>query len=165
LLGEKSVLANYPTGSTVLRTAWLYSEYGKNFAKTILRRALTSPEEIKVVVDQIGQPTTAYDLADRIIELGTLKVAAGTYHAVNSGSASWWDFAFELVNRAELNPARVIRIESNEFTTRAQRPKYSVLESSDWGKVGLKPMQDWRSALDLAFPKIMDAVKAELSNG
>lgn len=165
LLGEQRATSIYKEGALVLRTAWLYSEHGRNFAKTILRKALTSKDEIRVVGDQFGQPTTTYDLVNRIIQIGTHKIPSGIYHAVNSGCASWWDLAVELVAKAGLSSDRVLKIDSGEFKTKVERPKYSVLDLSGWKEVGFEPMQDWRAALDFAFPKIMSAVKAESSNG
>ncbi len=163
LLGEISIEQNF-SNHYILRTAWLYGPYGKNFAKTILKKALTSKDEIKVVNDQKGQPTSTADLAFQIVNVISSNIPYGKYHATNSGSATWWEFAKELVSLSGENPNRVIPVLSSEFQTKAKRPAYSVLDHSDWNRVGSNPMREWRSALEEIFPEIMSAVEKELSN-
>lgn len=116
--------------SIILRTAWLYSPYGKNFVKTI--RQLTSEKpSIKVVFDQVGSPTYAADLASlifKIIEENMLD-KTGTYHYSDEGAVSWYDFAKAICalsgNECDIQPCR-----SGEFPSRVHRPSYSVLDKS-----------------------------------
>lgn len=162
LLGEISIEQNFAS-YYILRTAWLYGPYGKNFAKTILRKALTTKDNIKVVNDQKGQPTSTVDLAKHIFEIVNSDAPFGIYHATNSGSATWWEFARELFTLARQDPERVIPVSSSEFPSKVKRPAYSVLDHSKWGMVGIEPMQDWRAALHEIFPEIKSAVERELS--
>lgn len=163
LLGEVNIEQNFDN-YYIMRTAWLYGPHGKNFAKTILKKALSTKDEIKVVNDQNGQPTSTADLASKIFSVVTSSMPFGKYHATNSGSATWWEFARELVLLSGENPNRVIPVLSSEFQTKARRPAYSVLDHSDWIKVGSNPMRQWKLALEDVFPEIMRAIEKELSN-
>jgi dTDP-4-dehydrorhamnose reductase len=165
LLGEHELLSIYPSKSYILRTAWLYGPYGKNFAKTILKKAITEREVIKVVNDQIGQPTSTIDLADQILRLAEAKPTPGIYHATNSGKVSWWEFAKELLSLAGESESRVIPITSKEFITPVKRPSYSVLDHSEWNNVGMDPMRDWRESLGEVFPRLISNVKEEIARG
>ena len=163
LLGEERVQEIWPEKSYIVRTAWLYGAYGKNFAKTILKKAIGTNDLIYVVNDQTGQPTTTSDVADRIFAIAESQVPTGIYHATNSGQASWWEFARELVELSHNDVTRVVPVDSKQFQTKANRPKFSVLDHSKWGKVGFQPMRDWRSALIAVFPEIEAHVMKELS--
>ncbi len=165
LLGEKSIEATWPEKSIILRTAWLYGPYGKNFAKTIIRKVLANNNEIRVVHDQKGQPTTTHDLALQILSCVEKMIPSGTYHATNSGEATWYEFACALIELSGESSSRVIPIRSDEFQTKAKRPTYSVLDHSMWSNVGFKGMRDWRDALEEIYPEIHRAVESELSNG
>ena len=165
LLGEYEILSIYPSKSYILRTAWLYGPYGKNFAKTILKKAITGREVIEVVNDQIGQPTSTIDLADQIFRLVEAKPSPGIYHATNSGKCSWWDFAKELVSLAGELESRIIPITTEEFITPVKRPAYSVLDHSKWNNVGMAQMRDWRESLGEVFPRLMSSVKEEINRG
>jgi dTDP-4-dehydrorhamnose reductase len=159
--GERRVLATYPENSSIVRTAWLYSPWGKNFAKTMTRLAINGNSEVRVVNDQIGQPTSANDLAKQIVELGLSDSPVGTYHATNSGQGTWFDFAQEIFHLAGADMNRVIPVSSSEYPRPAKRPSYSVLSHDAWDKTSLEPMRNWRIALAEAMPKIVSAVKAE----
>ncbi len=159
--GEKRLLAAYSENSSIVRTAWLYSPWGKNFAKTITRLAVKGDSEVRVVNDQIGQPTSATDFAKQLIELGRSDSPTGIYHGTNSGQGSWFDFARELFRLASADVNRVIPISSSEFPRLARRPSYSVLSHDVWAKTHIQPMRDWRIALEEAMPAIISAVKAE----
>ena len=159
--GESRVLAVYPENSFILRTAWLYSPWGKNFAKTMTRVAIKSECEVRVVNDQVGQPTSAVDLAKQIVELGLSTAPAGIYHGTNSGRATWFEFAREIFSFAGADISRVIPVSTSEFPRPAKRPAYSVLGHDAWAKSSVKPMRDWRIALAEATPAIISAVRAE----
>jgi dTDP-4-dehydrorhamnose reductase len=159
--GEKRVLAAYPENSSVVRTAWLYSPWGKNFAKTMTRLAIKGDGEVRVVNDQMGQPTLAIDLAQQLVELGLSNTRAGTYHGTNAGQATWFEFAQEIFGLAEADIDRVKAVSSTKFIRPAKRPAYSVLSHDSWSKTIVEPMRDWRIALADAMPAIILAVKAE----
>jgi dTDP-4-dehydrorhamnose reductase len=130
LAGEKAALNNPKT--VVIRTSWLYSSFGNNFVKTMLRVGREC-ETRNVIFDQIGTPTYAADLAQAIMEI--VKTArrdglkTGIFHYSNEGVCSWYDFAHEIMQQAELRC--VVRpIETKDYPTPAQRPHYSVLNKS-----------------------------------
>jgi dTDP-4-dehydrorhamnose reductase len=162
LLGEKEISKNLDADFYILRTAWLYGPYGRNFSKTILKKALTSKDSINVVNDQIGQPTTTKSLAEQIFKVAKQSIPSGTYHATNTGQASWWDFAREIFELAGEDVERVRPSTSEDFPSNVKRPKYSVLDQSAWSKVGMETMPGWRRALKEVFPEIRKAVEREL---
>ena len=128
LQGEQEIIKILET-YFILRTSWLYSEYGTNFMKTMLKLAETR-DEISVVSDQIGTPTYAGDLADVILKIITSNTKSfGLYHYSNEGEASWYDFAkaiFEASNiEIKLNP-----IKTSAYPTPAKRPLFSVMEKT-----------------------------------
>jgi dTDP-4-dehydrorhamnose reductase len=158
---ESRVRAAYSENSFIVRTAWLYSPWGKNFAKTMTKIAVNSESEVRVVNDQIGQPTSAIDLAKLLVELGTSNSPAGVYHGTNSGKATWFEFAQEVFKLAGADVGRVTSSSSNEYPRPAKRPSYSVLSHDAWAGTSVKPMRDWRIALADGMPAIISAVKAE----
>ena len=164
LLGEQKIQDIWPEKSYILRTAWLYGPHGRNFAKTILKKLLSSSALIEVVNDQMGQPTTTPDLAEHIQRIVYAKLPSGIYHATNSGQATWWEFAAELALLSKSDVTRVVPVSSNQIQTKANRPKYSVLDHSLWDKVGVDPMRSWRDALEDVFPGIQKNVTRELTN-
>ena len=157
--GEDSVLTEYPESSLVVRTAWLYSPWGKNFAKTMTRLALEGKSEVRVVNDQCGQPTSATDLANQIISLVLTDTSNGIYHGTNSGEATWFDFAREIFTILNEDLSRVVPVSSSEYPQSARRPSYSVLGHVAWKKAGVPPMRDWRHALAEAMPEIVYSIK------
>lgn len=127
LLGEQKIIA---TGCKymILRTAWLYSEFGKNFCKTMLSLTATKPQ-LKVVFDQAGTPTYAYDLATAIV--AALKIPVeGVYHYSNEGVCSWFDFTKMIAEYAGNNSCNIQPCHSNEFPSPVKRPSYSVLDKT-----------------------------------
>jgi dTDP-4-dehydrorhamnose reductase len=164
--GESAVLAEYSQGSYIIRTAWLYSPWGKNFAKTMTRLALSGEGEVQVANDQNGQPTSAIDLANQIVDSVIAKLPLGIYHATNSGQGTWFDFAWEIFNLAGASSKRVVAVDSSHVLRPAKRPAYSVLSHEGWSRSGsngnsVAEMRDWRIALNVAMPAIISAVKAE----
>lgn len=158
--GEKFVLKELPSKSYVIRTAWLYSSKGKNFAKTMTNLALNSTSEVRVVNDQIGQPTFSADLAKQIIKLLLSKAQAGTYHGTNSGQATWFEFAKKIFLLAGADVSRVIPVSTSEFPRPAKRPAYSVLGHDAWDSTPIPAMRNWKIALEEAMPEIISEVKA-----
>lgn len=159
--GEKKVLATCLQNSYVLRTAWLYSAKGKNFAKTMTRLALNGDGEVRVVNDQIGQPTSAVDLAKQILNLGFSNAPAGIYHGSNSGHATWFQFAQKIFSLAGADINRVVPVSSSEYLRPAKRPSYSVLSHEEWSNTSIAPMRDWKIALEEVMPQIVSAVRVE----
>jgi dTDP-4-dehydrorhamnose reductase len=144
--GEERAIAANPGGTIVVRTAWLYGEHGPNFAETVLRLA-GERETLRVVDDQVGQPTWTRDLADKIVELLDAGVRSGIFHGTNGGRTSWWGFARAIFSEAGLDPRRVLPTDSSTYPQRATRPAYSVLGHDGWASVGLAPMRNWADAL------------------
>jgi dTDP-4-dehydrorhamnose reductase len=159
--GESRVLATYRENSYVVRTAWLYSPWGKNFARIMAKLAIEGDGDVRVVNDQVGQPTSATDLAKQLVELALSTSPAGIYHGTNSGQATWFDFAQEIFKLADADVGRVTPVSSTEYSRPAKRPTYSVLGHDEWNKSSIKPLRDWRIALAEAMPAIISAVKAE----
>jgi dTDP-4-dehydrorhamnose reductase len=159
--GEGRVLGTYPENSSIVRTAWLYSPWSKNFAKTMTRLALNGDGEVRVVNDQIGQPTSATDLAKQLVDLSLSSSPAEIYHGTNSGQATWFEFAQEIFKLSGADVNRIIPVSSSEYLRPAKRPSYSVLSHDSWAKTTIKPMRDWRIALIDAMPAIISAVKAQ----
>jgi dTDP-4-dehydrorhamnose reductase len=159
--GEKFVLSELPSESYVVRTAWLYSTHKKNFAKTMTKLALNSSGEVRVVNDQVGQPTLAADLAKQIVKLVQSPAPMGIYHGTNSGQATWFEFAQEIFRLAGADVSRVVPVSTSEFPRPAKRPLYSVLSHDRWRETDVAEMRDWKAALAEAMPTIISALKTE----
>ena len=129
LAGERAVVESGCRGA-IVRTSWLYSPWGKNFVKAILRVAAELPE-ISVVADQSGCPTSAMSLAGTIVAMLPLLGEMGVYHFCDAGVVSRADFAAEIISQAGLR-CRVVPVSSDEYPSVAQRPMYSAL---DTGKI------------------------------
>lgn len=155
LAGEGLALSRC-RNSLIVRTAWLYSEHGNNFVKTMLR-LMSSHPQVKVVVDQIGTPTYAHSLAQAIWRLATTD-SRGVLHFTDSGVASWYDFACaiqEMGLQGGLLKAcvPVLPISTADFPTPAKRPGLSILDKSKtWNILG-GPTEHWRSALGLMLDR------------
>lgn len=134
LTGEKYALQHF--GTMVIRTSWLYSSFGQNFVKTILRNA-REKELLRVVFDQTGTPTYAGDLAGAVLYIvsgvirNQIPFIPGIYHYSNEGVCSWYDFAAEIVKESGFN-CKIVPILTHDYPTLANRPAYSVL---DKGKI------------------------------
>lgn len=146
LAGEIAVQELLPDRHYIVRTAWLYGLQGNNFVKTMLRLE-KEHETVRVVDDQIGQPTFARDLAAQIALLVDARPAAGVFHGTNSGDVSWCGFTQEIFRRIGADPNRVIAVTSEEFVRPAPRPAYSVLGHDRWAEVGIPEMRDWQAAV------------------
>jgi dTDP-4-dehydrorhamnose reductase len=155
LAGEVEILKEYPEKSLIIRTAWLYSPYGKNFYKTMLTKALNGGESVRVVNDQQGQPTNAFDLAELTVEAVINDVPFGVFHGTNGGPCSWFEFAQYIFEIAGADAARVTPVPSSEFETNVQRPKYSVLDNQKWSEFGVVPLGPWKDSVQKALPDMM----------
>ena len=131
LHGEQAV-AESGANALIFRTAWLYSEFGKNFVKTMLNLTSTKPE-LKVVFDQVGTPTYAQDLADLIVKIitdRTFRDHPGVYHYSNEGVCSWYDFTKMIAEIAGNKGCDIKPCHSDEFPSPVTRPSYSVLDKT-----------------------------------
>ncbi len=149
LAGEAEALRHH--GSMVIRTSWLYSSFGNNFVKTIIRKG-KEKELLKVVFDQTGSPTYAADLASAIMNIvaGVIRnqvaFTAGIYHYSNEGVCSWYDFAAEIIREAEII-CKVLPVLSAEYPTVARRPFYTVLDKSKIKETYNLEIPHWRQSL------------------
>ncbi len=144
--GELAVLDAHPLGGVIVRTAWLYSAYGNNFAKTMIRLS-REDRNVSVVTDQLGQPTSAHDLAEQLIKMATAGIRSGIFHGTNGGTATWFDFTQEIFELIGADVARVEPTTADKFPRRAVRPNYSVLGHQQWASTTVEPMRHWREAL------------------
>lgn len=155
LTGERQVAAANPR-HVILRTAWVYSPFGKNFVKTMLALAATR-DTLTVVDDQYGCPTSAFDIADAILAIadeitksGTGETRWGTYHLAGTGTATWYDFAEEIFRRAKergLQHVHVKPVASDAFPTKAERPRNSRLDCTKLEKAFGFKSAPWQEAL------------------
>jgi dTDP-4-dehydrorhamnose reductase len=157
---EQCVTDLYSENSYVFRTAWLYSSFRKNFAKTIAQKAIKG-EKVSVVNDQIGQPTFVNDVAEQVINSVVKEIPFGFYHTTNSGAVSWFDFAREIYSSVGTKIEFVEPVSSNDYLSTARRPRYSVLAHSRWTIVGMDEMRNWKLALNEAIPSIIFTIKNE----
>lgn len=155
LAGEQAVIDS-GCKYLIFRTAWLYSEFGNNFLKTMLR--LTAErEELKVVFDQIGTPTYAGDLAlaiFAIIEGERYAGNEGVYHFTNEGVTSWYDFAVEIAAAAGHDACRILPCHTAEFPTKAARPAYSVLDKTKIKRMFGIEIPHWRESMLYCLEKL-----------
>lgn len=149
--GELAVLKALPDTGYVIRTAWLYSAFGNNFVKTMLRLMQERPQ-LKVVADQIGSPTSASTLGNLIRTMILNPPATGIYHCTDAGVASWYDFAVAIQEEALAiglltNTCEILPIPSADYPTPAQRPTYSVLDKTKTYRSCDMPIIHWRKIL------------------
>jgi dTDP-4-dehydrorhamnose reductase len=160
LRGEEAVMAHNPK-SMIIRTSWLYSRYGQNFLKTMLRLG-GERNSLNVVFDQTGTPTLADDLAGAILCIiekvvsKEKKFVPGIYHFSNEGVCSWYDFAVAIFEIANLN-CKVIPVESDQFPTPAPRPFYSVMDKSLIRSTYGIEIAHWQASLKKCLPEMLKA--------
>lgn len=164
LEGEERVRAANPD-YLVVRTAWVYSPFGRNFVQTMIENATKKIQSISVVADQIGNPTSALDFADALLRMAALrqKVAGHrTYHLAGSGEASWADLAegvFDVCESFEGPSPTVLRIGTAEWPTKARRPPRSTLDCARFEADFGYRMPDWRTSLPKVVERIMQAMR------
>jgi dTDP-4-dehydrorhamnose reductase len=137
----------------ILRTSWLYSEYGNNFVKTMLKLG-SERDELKIIADQVGTPTYAMDLAECILQIISVNSSDyGTYHYSNEGVASWYDFAKAIFDISGTK-VKILPIKTSEYPTRAVRPAYSVMNKSKIKRVFNIEIPYWRDSLITCISKL-----------
>ncbi len=157
LLGEKLLTEEQPV-SMIFRTSWLYSEFGNNFVKTMIKLG-KERDILKVVADQVGTPTYAVDLAEGIlniiskIEKKTVKFTPGIYHFSNEGVCSWYDFTINIHQLIGID-CKILPIESKEYPTAAPRPYYSVLNKTKIKTTYKIEIPYWRFSLEKCLRKL-----------
>lgn len=154
LEGEAAIAAVLPEHYTI-RTSWLYSEFGNNFVKTMLRLG-REREQLGVIVDQVGSPTYAIDLANTILDIiESGNTSYGIYHYSNEGVTSWYDFAKAVFDLSEtsvkLNP-----VKTSEYVTRAVRPAYSVMDKSKIKSTFGISIPYWRDSLGICVDRLIN---------
>ena len=148
LHGEQKIIAT-GCNHVIIRTAWLYSEYGKNFCKTMLNLTATKPQ-LKVVFDQCGTPTYAYDLAVAITEI-LKKPVNGIYHYSNEGVCSWYDFTKMIAEYSGQTDCDIQPCHSDEFPSPVKRPAYSVLDKTKIKETFGVKVPYWTDSLKLCI--------------
>ncbi|HYK57707.1 MAG TPA: sugar nucleotide-binding protein, partial [Flavisolibacter sp.] len=156
LAGEQLALKHNPD-AIIIRTSWVYSYYGKNFVKTMMR-LMKEKESIGVVSDQIGSPTYAADLAEAILEIiRSGKWVPGIYNYSNEGIISWFDLAREI--NTLINASCVVNpLTTSQFPTPAKRPAYSVLDKNKIQTTYHIKLKDWRDSLKDCIEKMMNGI-------
>jgi dTDP-4-dehydrorhamnose reductase len=152
LAGEQALKEIMPIDAIIIRTSWVYSEYGNNFVDTMLRLG-KERDELNVVGDQIGSPTYATDLAKVIIhivqsvEFNSANQETQTYHYSNKGEISWYEFAKEIFKKAKIK-CKVNSITTDEYPTSAKRPRDTTLDKSKIARMFNINILDWNRSLD-----------------
>lgn len=157
LHGEQAI-ADSGVKALIFRTAWLYSEYGKNFVKTMLNLTATKPE-LKVVFDQCGTPTYAQDLADAIVLIITnrqFEGKEGIYHYSNEGVCSWFDFTKAIAEIVGNNDCDIQPYHSDEFPSPVTRPSYSVLDKTKFKQMFGLRVPYWTDSLKVCIKNIKE---------
>ena len=150
LKGEKNLLKACPN-AIIIRTAWLYSPFGNNFVKTMIKLG-SERESLNVIFDQVGTPTYALDLADAILKamdqtIDTDHEKGGVYHFSNEGVCSWYDFTIKIHEIAGIKTCKVNPIETKDYPTKAARPHYSVLNKSKIKQTFNITIPHWEASL------------------
>lgn len=156
LAGEQALLQVCPN-AIIIRTSWLYSGFGNNFVKTMLKLG-SERDNLNVIFDQIGTPTYAADLADSMLQIiDSGKFVSGIYHFSNEGVCSWYDFTKMIFKLAQIG-CEVLPIESKEYAVRTPRPHYSVLNKSKLKSTFNQTVPYWIDGLERCL-KVLQAQK------
>ena len=160
LAGEKALQKIMPTSAIIIRSSWVYSEYGNNFVKTMLRLG-KERDELNVVSDQIGSPTYATDLAGAILEIIKNKEFEGIgqatqiHHYSNEGKVSWYEFTKEIFKIAKTN-CKVNPITTQQYPTPAQRPINTLMNKNNIAKIFNLEMINWKKSLEACITTLKE---------
>ncbi|CAM8620271.1 dTDP-4-dehydrorhamnose reductase [Candidatus Planktophila dulcis] len=160
LQGENYLLELLPESAYIIRTSWLYGTSGKNFVKSILRKALAQ-ERIQVVADQVGSPTNSEDLARGILGILTKRPQEGVYHFSNRGQISWYEFAVKIYELAESDVRLVEPIASQTYSSLVKRPSNTVLSTVKWDTADITKITAWEESLRNILPKMLESLRKE----
>ncbi|WP_315516857.1 dTDP-4-dehydrorhamnose reductase [Hoylesella shahii] len=152
LEGEQAVNKLCPN-AMIIRTAWLYSEFGNNFVKTMIRLG-KEREQLGVIFDQVGTPTYAHDLASVIMTAIDKGIKPGIYHFSNEGVTSWYDFTKSIHRIAGINTCHVMPLHTAEYPTPASRPAYSVLDKTKIKEAYSINIPHWEESLAKCIAKL-----------
>ena len=153
LVGELNVQKLCPQ-SMIVRTAWLYSTFGNNFVKTMLRLG-REKSELGVIFDQVGTPTYARDLAVAIMAAVNQGIRPGVYHFTDEGVTSWYDFTKAIHRLAGITTCRVRPLHTSEYPTPARRPHYSVLDKTKIKQTYGLDIPHWEESLEVCIGKLL----------
>lgn len=153
LSGEQEVMSRC-TRAMIIRTAWLYSTFGNNFVKTMLRLG-RERESLGVVFDQIGTPTYAADLAQAIFAAIEQGIKPGVYHFSNEGVCSWYDFTLAIHRLAGITTCKVSPLHTDEYPAKAPRPHYSVLDKTKIKQTYNIEIPHWEKSLETCVKQLM----------
>ncbi len=154
LAGEKKVSSNCEK-SMIIRTAWLYSTFGNNFVKTMIRLG-KEKEQLGVIFDQVGTPTYARDLAAVIMTAINKGVVPGIYHFSNEGVTSWYDFTKSIHKIAGIKSCKVRPLHTEDYPTAAKRPHYSVLDKTKIKETYGVEIPYWEDSLEECIAKLLN---------
>lgn len=152
LEGEQAVMQLCPK-AMIIRTAWLYSEFGNNFVKTMIRLG-KERDKLGVIFDQIGTPTYAHDLATAIMTAIDKDITPGVYHFSNEGVTSWYDFTKSIHRLSGINTCKVSPLHTEEYPTPACRPAYSVLDKTKIKDTYGMEIPHWEESLAKCIAKL-----------
>ena len=152
LEGEQAVMQLCPK-AMIIRTAWLYSEFGNNFVKTMIRQG-KERDKLGVIFDQIGTPTYAHDLATAIMTAIDKDITPGVYHFSNEGVTSWYDFTKSIHRLSGINTCKVSPLHTEEYPTPACRPAYSVLDKTKIKETYGMEIPHWEESLAKCIAKL-----------
>lgn len=159
LEGERLAL-QHNSNSIIIRTSWVYSQFGKNFVKTMMK-LMSEKDEINVVNDQFGSPTYAADLAEAVMQiiancqLPIANCEPGIYHYSNNGIISWYDFA-QAIKEISGSNCKVNPIPTSQYPTPAKRPAYSAFDKTKIQQVFGIDLKDWKESLKICLQKIKE---------
>ena len=137
----------------ILRTSWLYSEFGNNFVKTMLKLG-AERDLLKIIADQVGTPTYGIDLAASILDIiASGKTTYGIYHYSNEGVASWYDFTKAIFDLSKTG-TKVLPIRTSEYPTKATRPAYSVMDKTKIKRTFGIEIPYWRDSLAICIERL-----------
>ncbi|MDR1761221.1 MAG: dTDP-4-dehydrorhamnose reductase [Bacteroidales bacterium] len=152
--GERAVMEIASNQAVIIRTSWLYSSFGNNFVKTMLRLG-TEKEVLNVIFDQIGTPTYAADLATAIMQVvNAEQFVPGIYHFSNEGVCSWYDFTIAIHREAGITSCKVNPIETKDYPAKTPRPHYSVLNKSKIKKTYDFEISHWEDGLQRCLKQL-----------
>ena len=156
LAGEMAIASSGLKDFYIIRTSWLYSRFGKNFVKTIARRAVKN--EISAIIDdQFGAPTSAGDLANAILSIVKFKPDSGIYHYANSGVTNWFEFGSSVYELLNADTALVTPRQTE--VSELQRPAFSQFDLSKWVSADLPRPPEWHESLQRELPSILQSIR------